>query len=164
MASLQIMSRTQQARRFYRWRGESSPACVVHAACSGPRGLPLGSATHFLRCHSNATCAPIAYPPNSAQLGASPTILPSYIRVHAIVSAYGRGQTDTQTDTQTHMTTIHFVLSTTHAKCNNKQKSNCLKLDKNIQLRLIPYLMLKSVAAYTNGQAGNTCIINNRSN
>ena len=31
--------------------------------------LPLGSATHFWCCHSNATCAPIANPPNSAQLG-----------------------------------------------------------------------------------------------
>ena len=51
---------------------------------------------------------------------------PSYIRVRAVVWAYGRGQTDTQTDTQTHkhtdtqtrVTTIHFALSTTHAKCN----------------------------------------------
>jgi len=30
-ASLQITSRMQQARWFYRWRGESSPACVVRA-------------------------------------------------------------------------------------------------------------------------------------
>jgi len=44
--------RRQQVRRFYRQRGESSPACIVcvcgmHAACGGPGGLPLGSATHF---------------------------------------------------------------------------------------------------------------------
>jgi len=40
--------RTQQARRFYRWRGEFSPACVVRGtACGGPGGLPQGSATHF---------------------------------------------------------------------------------------------------------------------
>jgi len=45
--SLQITSRTQQARRFYLWWGESSPACVVRAACGGPGELPLGSATHF---------------------------------------------------------------------------------------------------------------------
>ena len=32
--------------------------------------------------------------------------------------AYGRGQTDRQTDTQTRVTTIHFASSTTHAKCN----------------------------------------------
>jgi len=31
MAWLQITSRTQQVRRFYRLRGESSPACVVRA-------------------------------------------------------------------------------------------------------------------------------------
>jgi len=45
---------------------------------------------------------------------------PSYIRVRAVVWVYGRGQTDTQTDTQTPVTTIHFASSTTHAKCKNK--------------------------------------------
>jgi len=44
---------------------------------------------------------------------------PSYIRVRAVVWAYGRGQTDRQTDTQTRVTTIHFASSTTHAKCKN---------------------------------------------
>jgi len=44
---------------------------------------------------------------------------PSYIRVRAVVWAYGRGQTDRQTDTQTRVTTIYFASSTTHAKCNN---------------------------------------------
>ena len=45
---------------------------------------------------------------------------PSYIRVRAVVWAYGRGrQTERQTDTQTRVTTIHFASSTTHAKCNN---------------------------------------------
>jgi len=43
--------RTQQAPRFYHWRGESSPACVdcmaLRAACDGLGGLPLGSVTHF---------------------------------------------------------------------------------------------------------------------
>jgi len=34
-------------------------------------------------CHSNETHAPIANPPNSAQLKGTPTIPPSYIRVHA---------------------------------------------------------------------------------
>jgi len=65
-------------------------------------------------CHSNATRALIANPPNSAQLGAAPTTTPSYIWVRAVVSACGRGQTDKQT----RMTTIHFASSTTHAKCN----------------------------------------------
>jgi len=54
-------------------------------------------------------------------------MLPSYIRVRAVVWAYGRGQsdrqTDTQTDTQTRVTTIHFASSTTHAKCNNMSLS-----------------------------------------
>jgi len=46
-ALLQITSRMQQTRWFCRWRGESSPACVVHVACGAPGELPLGSATHF---------------------------------------------------------------------------------------------------------------------
>ena len=33
--------RTQQARRFYRRRGESSPACVVRAACCVRRAVGL---------------------------------------------------------------------------------------------------------------------------
>ena len=66
-----------------------------------------------LCCHSNATRALIANPPNSAQLG-DPLPRPRYIRVRAIVWAYGRGQTHTQT----RVTTIHFASSTTHAKCN----------------------------------------------
>jgi len=77
--------------------------------------LQLGIA---LCCHSNATRAPIANPPNSAQLGAASTMPPSYIQVRAAVWAYGRRQTDTHTDTQTRVTTIHFASSTTHAKCN----------------------------------------------
>jgi len=69
----------------------------------------------FALCyHSNATRAPIAIPPNSAQLGASATTTPSYIRVRAVVWPCGRGQTDTQTG----VTIIHFASSTTHAKCN----------------------------------------------
>ena len=49
---------------------------------------------------------------------------PSYIRVRAVVWAYGRGQTDRQTDIQTRVTTIHFASSTTHAKCNNYPRSS----------------------------------------
>jgi len=44
---------------------------------------------------------------------------PSYIRVRAVVWAYGRGQTDRQTDTQTRVTTIHFASSTTDAECSH---------------------------------------------
>jgi len=46
-----------------------------------------------LCCHSNATHAPIANLPNSAQLGGSLYHAPSYIRVRAVVWAYGCGQT-----------------------------------------------------------------------
>jgi len=49
-----------------------------------------------------ATRALIANPPNSAQLGASPTTPSSYIRVRAIVSACGRGQADRHTHTFRH--------------------------------------------------------------
>ena len=47
---------------------------------------------------------PIANLPNTAQLGASPTTPPSYIRVRAVVWACGRGQTDTQTNARDHNT------------------------------------------------------------
>ena len=51
----------------------------------------------------NATRAPIANPPNNAQLGGIPYhVPPSYTRVNAIVWACGRRQT------QTRVTTIHF--------------------------------------------------------
>jgi len=46
------------------------------------------------------------------------------------VWAYGRGQTDTQT--QTRVTTIHFASSTTHAKCNDvtsgSKSSQCVSI------------------------------------
>jgi len=54
---------------------------------------------------------------------------PSYIRVRAVVWAYGRGQTDTQTDTQTRVTTIHFASSTTHAKCNDAKRGQMLEAE-----------------------------------
>jgi len=60
-------------------------------------------------CHSNEIRAPIANPPNGAQLGAPSTILPSYIRVRAVVRACGEGHTHTQT----RVTSIHIASSTT---------------------------------------------------
>ena len=53
-------------------------------------------------------------PRSIASSGAASTMPPSYIRVRAVLWAYGRGQTDTQTC----MITIHFASSTTHAKRN----------------------------------------------
>jgi len=68
--------------------------------------------------HSDETRAPIANPPNSAQLEGTPTIHPSYIRVRAVVLECDERQTDTQTDTQTAVTNIHFASAMPHAKCN----------------------------------------------
>jgi len=71
-----------------------------------------------LCCHSNATRAPIANPPNSAQLGGS---LYHAAKLHpgpcSSVGVWPR--TDTHTDTQTRVTTKHFASSTTHAKFKN---------------------------------------------
>jgi len=55
---------------------------------------------------SYETRVPTANPSNSAQLGAAPTISPSYIRVRAVVWACRRGQTDTHrhTDARDHKT------------------------------------------------------------
>ena len=71
-----------------------------------------------LRCHSNETRASIANPPDSAQLGAPPTILPTYIRVHGVVWECSEGQTDSHTDTQTAVANIHFASASPHTKCN----------------------------------------------
>jgi len=69
--------------------------------------------------HSNATRTPIANPPNSAQLGGIPY---HYFKLHpGPCNSVGMRPrtTDTQTDTQTRVTRIHFASSTTHAKCND---------------------------------------------
>jgi len=70
------------------------------------------------------TRALIANPPNGAQLGAPPHIIPSYIRVRAVVWECGDGQT--YRDTQTAVTNIYFTSSVTHAKCNNCRKNYLL--------------------------------------
>jgi len=71
-------------------------------------------------CHSNETCALIANLPNSAQLQGTPYHSP---KLHqGTCSSVGMRQgADRQTDTQMHMSNIHFVSSTTHAKCNEAQ-------------------------------------------
>jgi len=93
-ASLQITSHTQQARRVYRW---CVRACVVRAACAGPGGLLLGSATHF---HNVAIAT---HPVHRLQIrptvhnwGAAPTTAPSYIRV---VRYCKHAAADSHTDT-----------------------------------------------------------------
>jgi len=95
-----------------------SPARGVFAgmrsACGGPGGLRLGSATHFWCCHSNATRAPIANPPNLAQLGGIP-----YHSSKLHPGPYRHTAANRHTHRQPRVTTIHFASSTTHAKCNN---------------------------------------------
>jgi len=56
---------------------------------------------------------------------APPNILPSYIRVRAVVRDCGEGHTDTHTA----VTNIHFALATPHAKCNYciLCNTNCIK-------------------------------------
>ena len=73
-----------------------------------------------LCCHSNATGAPIANPPNSAQLRGSLYRAPK-LHPGPCSSVGVRPRTDTHRDTQTRVTTIHFASSTTHAKCNNNR-------------------------------------------
>ena len=74
-----------------------------------------------LCCHSNTTRALIANPPNSAQLGGIPY---HYPKLHpgpcnsVGMRPWTDTETQTHTDTQMRVTTIHFSWSTTHAKCN----------------------------------------------
>jgi len=102
----------------HRPAARAHPAQRSHYVVISRDGRKLATIGFALCCHSNATRAPIAHPPSSARLGGNLYHALSYIRVHAVVWAYGRGQTDRQTDTQTRVTTIHFASSTTHAKCN----------------------------------------------
>jgi len=85
-----------------------------------------------LCCHSNESRVPIANSPNSAQLGGTLYISPSYIRVCAVVWARGDGQTHRQTHTQTSVTNIHFMSSKAHAKCNYILPELCRKFEDSI--------------------------------
>jgi len=75
-------------------------AARMRSACGVPDGLPLGSATHFQCCHSNATRASNANPPNSAQLGGIP-YHSAKLHPGSCNSLGMRPRTDTQTDKQT---------------------------------------------------------------
>ena len=109
-------------------RTPPSPAGHRPAACAYPAErlhyvvIPLDGrklVTRFaLCCHSNATRAPIANPPNSAQPGGNPYHSP---KLHPGPCSSVDTHTDRQTDTQMRVTTIHFASSTTHAKCNQAQ-------------------------------------------
>jgi len=99
-------------------------ACSVENASVTCRSLISNARTprvNYIRfalcCHSNATGAPIANPPNSAQLRGSLYHAPK-LHPGPCSSVGVRPRTDTQTDThtQTGVTTIHFVSSMTHRK------------------------------------------------
>jgi len=72
-----------------------------------------------LCCRSNETRAPIVNPPNSAQLEGTRYHSPKLHPGPCSSVGMRRGadtQTDTHSDTQTAVTTIHFASFTTHAK------------------------------------------------
>jgi len=94
----------------------SSPACVVRAVGLVDYRWALPRCHAFPCCHSNATSAPIANLPNSAQLGGIP-YHSAKLHPGPCNSVGIRPRTDRQT--QTCVTTIHFSWSTTHAKCND---------------------------------------------
>jgi len=66
---------------------------------------------------SDSAPLPVANPPNCAQLGGIPYHSPK-LHPGQCNSAGMRPRTDTQTDIQTRVITIHFASSTTHTKCN----------------------------------------------
>jgi len=67
------------------------------------------SSLSALCCHSNETRAPIANPPNSAQLEGTTTVSPSYIRVSAVVWECGEGQRDRQIHRRMAVTNTYFA-------------------------------------------------------
>jgi len=77
-------------------RGVQAQREYVYDSCNKP-SIERAQSTRWLFafalcCHSNETRASMANPPNSAQLGGTPTI-PSYITVRAAVWECGEGQT-----------------------------------------------------------------------
>ena len=85
--------------------------CAVVRSAFSITARKLGFA---LCCHSHATRAPIANPPNNAQLGDS--LYHAKLHPGPCSSVGVRPRTHRQK--QTRVTTIHFASSMTHAKCN----------------------------------------------
>ena len=71
--------------------------CQSNQAYSEYKHLLTFCVPPALCCHSNKTCAPIANPPNCAQLQGTPYHSPTYIQVSAVVWECGVGQTRRQT-------------------------------------------------------------------
>ena len=92
------------------------------------RAQALADSSHSaLCCHSNEICAPIANPPNSAQLDRTLYHSPN-LHLGRCSSVRMRRGTGRQTDTQTAVTNIHFALATPHAKCNEWFSSRCCEV------------------------------------
>ena len=62
-----------------------------------------------LWCHSNATSAPTANPPNSAQLGGTPYHSPSYVWLRAVAWACSCRQTHRHTHTHRHVWPLYVL-------------------------------------------------------
>ena len=96
--------------------------CILNQAYSEWQALP-GILCSALCFHGNETRAPIANPPNSAQLEGTPYRLqklhPGPCSSVGMRRGTDRQTTDIQTNTQTRVTNIHIASSTTRAKCNN---------------------------------------------
>jgi len=84
--------------------------------------------------HSNKTRAPIANPPNSAQLEGTPYHFPKLHPGPCSSVGMRRGSgTHRQTDTQTRVVNIHFASATPHVKCNKGKSDIILEMWANAQ-------------------------------
>jgi len=110
-----VMLRTPPSTAGHRPAAREHPAERSHYVVISRDGRKLVIRV-ALCCHSNATRALIANPPNNAQLGGSLYHAP---KLHP--GPCGSVGVWPQTDTQTRVTTIHFASSTTDAKCNKDQ-------------------------------------------
>ena len=104
-------------RQICIWREKRLVIASLNQAWSERKHSLTFRVRHFVV--SKETRAPTANPPNSAQLEGTPSPYHSPKLHPGPCSSVGmRRGTDTRTDTQTAVTTIHFASSTTHAKCN----------------------------------------------
>jgi len=104
-----------------------------------------------LCCHSNETCAPIAYLPNTAQLEGIPYHSPNYIRVHAVMWECG----EEQTDTQMAVATIHFASATPHMKSTEHHPFLIHQLVESNQQVHLKLILFNYMLRYEDGE-GNT--------
>jgi len=108
-----------------------------------------------LCCHSNETYAPIANPPNSAQLKGTPYHSP---KLHSgLYSSVGmRPGTDRQT-AQTALTTIHFASAMPHAKYNQEMKQICNSHFDNAKFTSFDHGRASTCDSPTNERISSVC-------